>query len=177
MVNLTISVEKVITHHATCLYGECPETPCRPCAVPPGSRTVIVTICGLLCLAVVLVFCQTGGYDFVNFDDDRYVYDNEHLNQGFTWDGLLFYAYHYHSYTYHPLSTYSHMLDCQLFGLEAGGHHWVNVVLHAITAVLLFLVLRQMTGRLWPSAVVAALFAIHPLRVESVAWISERKTS
>ena len=136
---------------------------------------MVVAICGLLCLAVVLVFCQTGGYDFVNFDDDHYVYDNEHLNHGFTWDGLLYYAYHWHSYTYHPLSTYSHMLDCQLFGLKAGGHHWMNVVLHAITAVLLFLLLRQMTGRLWPSALVAALFAIHPLRVESVAWISERK--
>ena len=67
------------------------------------------------------------------------------------------------------------MLDCQLFGLDAGGHHWMNVALHAITAVLLFLLLRQMTGRLWPCALVAALFAIHPLRVESVAWISERK--
>ena len=67
------------------------------------------------------------------------------------------------------------MLDCQLFGLEAGGHHGMNIVLHAITAVLLFLLVRQMTGRLWPSALVAALFAIHPLRVESVAWISERK--
>ena len=124
---------------------------------------------------MVLVFCQTGGYDFVNFDDDRYVYDNDHLNHGFTWDGLIYYVYHWHSYTYHPLSTYSHMLDCQLFGLEAGGHHWTNVVLHAITAALLFLLLRRMTGRLWPSALVAALFAIHPLRVESVAWISERK--
>ena len=124
---------------------------------------------------MVLVFCQTGGHDFVNFDDDHYVYDNEHLNRGFTWDGLIYYAYHWHAYTYHPLSTYSHMLDCQLFGLEAGGHHWMNVALHAITAVLLFLLLRQMTGRLWPSALVAALFAIHPLRVESVAWISERK--
>ena len=91
------------------------------------------------------------------------------------WEGLLYYAYHWHAYTYHPLSTYSHMLDCQLFGLEAGGHHWMNVALHAITAVLLFLLMRQMTGRLWPSALVAALFAIHPLRVESVAWISERK--
>ena len=136
---------------------------------------MVVTICGLLCLAAVLVFCQTGGYDFVNFDDDRYVYDNEHLNQGFSWQGLWYYTYHWHSYTFHPLSTYSHMLDCQLFGLEAGGHHWMNVALHALTAVLLFLLVRQMTGRLWPSALLAALFAVHPLRVESVAWISERK--
>ena len=142
---------------------------------PRGSRLVVVMVCGLLCLAVALVFCQTGGYDFVNFDDDHYVYENEHIHHGFSWHGLLYYAVHWHAYTYHPLSTYSHMLDCQLFGLEAGGHHGMNVVLHAITAVLLFLLVRQMTGRLWPSALVAALFAIHPLRVESVAWISERK--
>ncbi len=142
---------------------------------PGGSRLVVVMVCGLLALAVALVFCQTGGYDFVNFDDDHYVYDNEHIHHGFTWHGLFYYAIHWHAYTYHPLSTYSHMLDCQLFGLDAGGHHGMNVVLHAITAVLLFLLVRQMTGRLWPSALVAALFAIHPLRVESVAWVAERK--
>ena len=140
-----------------------------------GSRGVVVTICGLLCLAVALVFCQTGRYDFVNFDDDQYVYDADHLKHGFTWDGVLYYLYHWHSYTYHPLATFSHMLDCQLFGLRAGGHHAMNAALHAVTAVLLFLLLRQLTGRLWPSALVAALFAVHPLRVESVAWISERK--
>jgi tetratricopeptide (TPR) repeat protein len=144
-------------------------------ACPPGGRAVVAAVCGLLCLAVILVFCQTAGYDFVNYDDDHYVYDNEHINRGFTWQGLLYYAYHWHAYTYHPLSTYSHMLDCQLFGLRAGGHHAMNVVLHAIVATLLFLLIRQMTGRLWPSAMVAALFAIHPLRVQSVAWIAERK--
>ncbi|MGO9108160.1 MAG: tetratricopeptide repeat protein [Thermoguttaceae bacterium] len=143
--------------------------------VLPGSRPVVVAICGLLCLAVALVFCQTASYDFVNYDDDHYVYDNEHINRGFTWQGLIYYSYHWHAYTYHPLSTYSHMLDCQLFDLKAGGHHGMNVALHAITAVLLFLLLRRMTSRLWPSALVAALFAIHPLRVQSVAWISERK--
>jgi len=140
-----------------------------------GSRLMVVAVCGLICLAVVIVFCQTRCYDFVNFDDDRYVYDNDHINQGLTWEALAYYLYHWHSYTYHPLSTYSHMLDCQLFGLKAGGHHATNLLLHAITAALLFLLLREMTGRLWPSALVASLFAIHPLRVESVAWISERK--
>ena len=129
----------------------------------------------MLVLGVVLVFCQTRNYDFVNFDDDHYVYNNEHLNRGFTWDGVWYYTSHWHGYTYHPLSTYSHMLDCQLFKLWAGGHHGMNVALHAITAALLFLLLRQMTGRVWPSALVAALFAVHPLRVESVAWIAERK--
>ncbi len=95
-------------------------------------------ICALLCLAVVLVFCQTADYDFGNYDDDHYVFDNEHLNGGFTWQGLIDYSYHWHAYTYHPLSTYSHMLDCQSSGLRAGGHHRVNVALHVITAVLFF---------------------------------------
>ena len=74
-----------------------------------------------------------------------------------------------------PLTWLSHMLDCQLYGLHAGGHHLTNVLLHAATAILLFLVLWRMTGDLWPSAFVAAVFAIHPLRVESVAWVAERK--
>ena len=85
-------------------------------------------------LAVVLVFSQTATYDFVNYDDDNYVYDNEHLNRGFTWDGLQYYVWHWHGYTYHPLTTYSHMLDCQLFGLRPGWHHAVNVALHAGSA-------------------------------------------
>jgi protein O-mannosyl-transferase len=146
-------------------------------AVPAlsGSRAVVFAVCGLLGLAVALVYCQTAGYDFVNYDDDQYVYDNSHINGGLTWEGLSFYAVHYHAYTYHPLSTYSHMLDCQLFGVKAGGHHAVNAALHAIAAALLFLLLRRMTGRLWPSALAAAVFALHPLRVQSVAWISERK--
>src|SRR6202008_4430854 len=80
-----------------------------------------------------------------------------------------------HARNWHPLTTLSHMLDCQLWGVHAGGHHLTNVVLHTIAVVLLFLVLKQMTGGIWQSAFVAALFAIHPLRVESVAWISERK--
>src|SRR5205814_5720179 len=82
---------------------------------------------------------------------------------------------HFHSGNWHPLTWLSHMLDCQLYGLNAGRHHLTNIILHAATAILLFLVLRQMTGLLWRSAFVAALFAIHPLRVESVVWIAERK--
>ena len=135
-------------------------------------------ICLVLALLVTLVFCQTGRYGFVNFDDDQYVYDRPRIKQGITLEGLAHYACYAHSYTYHPLTTYSHMLDCQLFGGDAaaaGKHHWVNVLLHAATAAGLFLMLRAMTGRLWPAAMAAAVFAVHPLRVESVAWISERK--
>src|SRR5207244_9716980 len=82
---------------------------------------------------------------------------------------------HSHASLWHPLTTLSHMADCQIYGLKPGGHHFTNVVLHNIAAVLLFLVLRSMAGRLWASAFVAAIFAIHPMRVESVAWIAERK--
>ena len=139
------------------------------------SRSLIAAVCGLLVLAVVLVFCQTLNYDFVNYDDDNYVYDNDHLNQGFTWHGFQYFVWHWHGYTYHPLTTYSHMLDCQLFGLRPGWHHAVNILLHALNAMLLFLVTRRMTGCLWPSALLAAVFAVHPLHVQSVAWIAERK--
>ena len=142
---------------------------------PRGSRSTVAAVCGLLGVAVALVFCQTAAYDFVNYDDDDYVYGNEHVNHGLTWEGVKYFAWHRHAYTYHPLTTYSHMLDCQLFDLTPGWHHAVNVVLHGLNAVLLFLLVRRMTGRLWPSALVAALFAVHPLHVQSVAWISERK--
>jgi protein O-mannosyl-transferase len=143
---------------------------------PRGSRAAAAAVCGLLCLATFAVFCQTTGYDFVNYDDDSYVYDNGHIKGGLSWDGLKFYAIHYHAYTYHPVSTYSHMFDCQVFGVDKpGGHHATNFLLHGVSASLLFLLLRRMTGRIWPSALVAALFAVHPLHVQSVAWVSERK--
>ena len=131
------------------------------------------------CLVLVaitwLVFGQTLGHDFVNFDDHWYVYENPSITRGLSVDGVIGAFTHTHAGNWHPLTTISHMLDCQLFGLKAGGHHFTNVLLHSIGVVLLFLVLRQMTDGLWQSAFVASLFAIHPLHVESVAWISERK--
>jgi Flp pilus assembly protein TadD len=132
-------------------------------------------VCGLLALAVGLIFGQTTRHEFVNFDDDQYVYENPQITHGLTVRGTVWVFTHIHSANWHPLTGLSHMLDCQIYGLDAGGHHLTSVLLHAATAILLFLVLRQMTGRLWPSALVAALFAVHPLRVESVAWIAERK--
>jgi hypothetical protein len=132
-------------------------------------------VCGLLVLAVGLIFGQTVRHEFANFDDDRYVYENSQIAHGLTVRGTLWVFTHIHSANWHPLTGLSHMLDCQVYGLNAGGHHLTSVLLHAATAVLLLLVLWQMTGGLWPSALVAALFAVHPLRVESVAWIAERK--
>ena len=143
---------------------------------PWASRSYAATaVCGLLVAAVAVVFGQTVRHEFVNFDDDRYVYDNPQVSSGLTLHGVAWAMTHSHVGNWHPLTSISHMLDCQFYGIQPGGHHLTNVVLHAATAVLLLLVLRSMTGQLWPSALVAALFAVHPLRVESVAWVAERK--
>jgi tetratricopeptide (TPR) repeat protein len=114
-------------------------------------------------------------HDFVNFDDHIYVYENPLVVKGLSTEGIVGAFTHTHALNWHPLTTLSHMLDCQLYGLNAGGHHLTNVILHTISVLLLFLVISQMTGGLWRSAFVAALFAIHPLHVESVAWVAERK--
>ena len=121
------------------------------------------------------VFGQTIRYQFVNFDDDLYVYNTPAIQSGLTLKGIAAAFINQHAHNWHPLTTISHMLDCQLYGLNAGGHHATNVILHTIAVLLLFWVLEQMTGATWRSALVAALFAVHPLHVESVAWVSERK--
>ncbi|MGP8021123.1 MAG: tetratricopeptide repeat protein, partial [Limisphaerales bacterium] len=132
-------------------------------------------ICAFLVVAVWIVFGQTLGFEFVNYDDNFYVYENPEVIQGLSLKGIGWALTHSVAANWHPLTVMSHMLDCQLYGLHAGGHHLTSLLLHAATAILLFLVLREMTGALWRSAFVAAVFAIHPLRVESVAWVSERK--
>jgi len=121
------------------------------------------------------VFGQTVRFGFVNYDDQASVYDNPVVTAGLTLRGLAWAFSHYNLANWIPLATVSHMLDCQFYGLDAGGHHLTNVLLHAASAIVLFLMLRAMTGVLWPSAFVAAVFAIHPLHVESVAWVTERK--
>jgi len=126
-------------------------------------------------LAVFLVFGQTLKHKFVNFDDHIYVYENPWVMHGLSFEGIKWAFAQAHFGNWDPLTWVSHMLDCQLYGLEAGGHHLSSVLLHGATAILLFLVLIRMTGSFWPSALVAVLFAIHPLRVESVAWVAERK--
>jgi protein O-mannosyl-transferase len=133
----------------------------------------------LVCLGLVTVtwavFGQTLAYDFVNFDDHVYVYENPLVVRGLSTEGIIGAFTHTHALNWHPLTTLSHMLDCQLYGLKAGGHHLTNIILHITSVLLLFLILNQMTNASWQSAFVAALFAIHPLHVESVAWIAERK--
>ena len=121
------------------------------------------------------MFAQTLRYDFVNYDDPRYVYQNTKITSGINFANVAWAFSHIHSENWHPLTTITHMLDCQLHGLNAGWHHFTNVLLHCIAVVLLFVALQQMTGALWRSAFVSAVFAVHPLHVESVAWIAERK--
>ncbi len=126
-------------------------------------------------MTVLAVFGQTIVYDFVNYDDGQYVTDNPHVQQGVGVSSIYWAFTNRDCSNWHPLTWLSHILDYQLYGLRAGGHHLTNVLLHAAGAILLFLVLWRMTGNLWPSAFVAAVFAVHPLHVESVAWVSERK--
>src|SRR5438477_6813717 len=149
----------------------------RPGGLPRGVRSHHITIAVYLFLATITlaVFGQTIRYDFVNFDDDLYVYNSPAIKAGLTLKGITFAVISQHAGNWHPLTTISHMVDCQLYGLNAGWHHATNVVLHIIAVLLLFQVLRQMTDAPWKSAVVAALFAVHPLPVDSVAWVSERK--
>jgi len=121
------------------------------------------------------VFGQTRTYPFVNFDDPEYVYEVPEINHGLTVQGLAWAFTHLPSPNWYPLTNISHMLEAQLYGMRAGGYHLTNVLLHTLSAILLFFVLWKSTSSLWRSAFIAAVFAIHPLRVESVAWITERK--
>ena len=143
--------------------------------VRPGERWIAIGICVVLALLVWIAFGQTIHNGFVNFDDDVYVYKNPHVTDGLTPAGVSWAFTHVHSSNWHPLTWLSHMLDAQVYGLNAAGHHATNVLIHTVMVILLFLLLRRMTGFMWRSAFVAAVFAIHPLRTESVAWIAERK--
>ncbi len=148
--------------------------------VPIGAgcwfqRWRVPAVCLVLAAVTFAVFGQTAGFEFVNYDDKSYVYDNPVVERGLTLKGAVWALTYGKIGHWHPLTWLTHMADCQVYGLWAGGHHLTNVALHAAAAVLLFLALREMTGSLWRCAFVAAVFAIHPLRVESVAWIAERK--
>jgi tetratricopeptide (TPR) repeat protein len=135
----------------------------------------VVCVCAFLALAVLAVFGQTAHFEFVNYDDNDYVYANPMVTSGLTWKGVAWVWSHAQCNFYHPLTMLSLMVDYQFHKLNAGGYHLTNVLIHTASVILLFLILRRMTGALWRSAFVAAVFAIHPLRVESVAWVTERK--
>jgi tetratricopeptide (TPR) repeat protein len=128
-----------------------------------------------LCLLTLIVYLPVLHSDFVNFDDGLYVTNNPHVQAGLTWKGFVWAWQTNVASNWHPLTMFSHMLDCQLYALNPKGHHLTNLLLHLASVWILFEVMRRMTGAPWRSAAVAALFGIHPLHVESVAWIAERK--
>ncbi len=121
------------------------------------------------------VFWPVLGHEFITLDDRAYVVENQHIQAGLTWDGVRWAFTTFHGANWHPMTWLSHMLDIQRYGLDPRGHHLSSLLLHAASAALLFLVLSRMTGAVWPSVLAAVIFAIHPLRVESVAWVAERK--
>jgi tetratricopeptide (TPR) repeat protein len=141
----------------------------------PAQGATTLGVCAFLTAITWLVFGETLHHPSINFDDQGYLFQNPQVTPGLTLNGILWAFRHSHMENWHPLTWISHMLDCQLFGLNPRGHHFTNVLLHTITVILLFLVFQKMTAAPWRSAFVAAVFAIHPLRVESVAWIAERK--
>ncbi len=144
----------------------------------PQSSKIIPAkpLIGLLLIVATLgVFWQVRSHDFLNYDDDVYVSENSQVQEGFTRKSVIWAFTSGYASNWHPLTWLSHMLDCQLFGLNPGGHHLTNLMLHLANTLLLFLLLNRMTSSLYRSALVAALFALHPLHVESVAWVAERK--
>jgi tetratricopeptide (TPR) repeat protein len=140
-----------------------------------NKRPAIYAICALLTLVTLVDYWPVRSHKFIDFDDPRYICDNPHVKAGLTWAGVLWAFRSGYAGNWHPLTWVSHMVDCQLYGLNPGGHHWSSLFLHVANTLLLFLLFQRTTGALWRSAVVAALFAWHPLRVESVAWAAERK--
>ena len=132
-------------------------------------------ICIFLVIATLAVYWQVLDNDFVNYDDDDYVTENIRVHKGVTFDSLTWAFTSSHAGNWHPLTWISHMIDCQLYGLNPRGHHLTSLLFHVANTLLLLLILVRMTGTLWQSSFVAALFAIHPLHVESVAWVAERK--
>lgn len=137
------------------------------------QRTAL--LCVALALVTAAVYWPVRGQQFINLDDDLYVTENPHVLNGLTWESVHWAFTTTHATHWLPLTWLSHMLDCQLFGVNAGAHKLVNVAFHIASTLLLFLVLQRATSAVWPSAFVAAVFALHPLRVESVAWVAERK--
>jgi tetratricopeptide (TPR) repeat protein len=134
-----------------------------------------IFICLIIVIATVAVYWQVRLHAFVSFDDGLYVFQNSHVRTGISMENIAW-AFGFTGIAYwHPLTWLSHMLDCQLFGLNPGPHHMINLIFHVINGLLLFFVFKKMTGECWKSGVVAILFALHPLNVESVAWVAERK--
>ena len=136
---------------------------------------VDLLICLALAAIIVGIYSQALNFEFIHYDDNDYVFDNSAVQKGLTRENLIWAFATSHASNWHPITWLSHMTDVSLFGMESGLHHLTNLLFHILNSLLMFLVFRIMTGKIWQSAFVAALFAIHPLHVQSVAWVSERK--
>ena len=134
-----------------------------------------VLICLLLTTAVLVVYWQVQNFDFIDYDDNIYIIENTHIQTGLTFQNIAWAFRDTHVGHWHPLTWFSHMLDWRLFRANPGGHHWTSIILHVANTLLLFLVFKRMTAEVWKNAFIAALFGVHPLNVESVVWIAERK--
>ena len=141
----------------------------------PFHKYWYLLICVLLISVTFAVYWPVVNHEFVKYDDDKYVTDNRQVKSGLSWQGVRWAFTTGHASNWHPVTWLSHMADCELFGLQAGTHHLTNLLLHIANTLLLFVVLKRMTGAMWASAFVAAVFGLHPLHVESVAWLAERK--
>ena len=148
--------------------------PARPTAAS-APRGLLIAACALLVLANIAIYAQSLGFEFVNYDDEKYVSANPIVAKGVTLEGIRWCLTSFLGSHWHPLTWLTHMLDCQVWGSWAGGHHLTNLLLHIAGTVLLFLLMVRLTGTIWPNALLAALFSLRPLRVESVVWIAERK--
>jgi protein O-mannosyl-transferase len=135
----------------------------------------LALICVALIFVVLGVYMQVAHHDFVNYDDEAYVTKNPHVASGITGKNIVWAFTSFHAGNWHPVTWLSHMADVQIYGLNPRGHHLTSVAIHAVSSLLLLMLLFRLTGALWPSAFVATLFALHPLHVESVAWVAERK--
>lgn len=152
--------------------------PAPPVTSPPAmarSRLPVWLMAALLVLVTMALYWPATRSDFINLDDADAVTANVQVRNGLTWESVKWAFLNPMNSNWHPVTVLSHMVDCQLFGLKPSGHHLINVLFHALNAVLVFALLQQMTGATLRSLIVAALFAVHPLRVESVAWVAERK--
>src|ERR1051326_4449130 len=129
----------------------------------------------LLSAGIFALLSPAIGYEFINYDDNLYVFENAHVAHGFSWDGLKYAFRTIDGASWMPMTWLSYFLDTSLYGTKPAGYHLTNILLHATSAGLLFFVLQRITKRIWPALCVAALFAFHPQRLESVAWVAERK--
>src|SRR5262249_43080582 len=132
-------------------------------------------IAAALGIATLAIYAQVIGHQFISLDDPTYIHENPMVNRGLTGAGVAWAFTTFYAANWHPVTWISHMIDCQLFGTNAGGHLLVNALIHVANTLLVFWFLLRTTDARWPSALIAALFALHPLHVESVAWASERK--